>query len=126
MNIRPLAESDLPTLRLLHEEFYADEFKLEEMFRNYVELYAVTTDEGQLVSAGGFRAIAESVLITNKRCSVRKRREALITILEASKIRLKEHGFDQLHAFIQDDVWLEHLEKVGFTPTKGKALLLCL
>jgi hypothetical protein len=33
-------------------------------------------------------------------------------------------NFNQLHAFIQDNKWKSQLEKYGFKPTKGQALVL--
>ena len=124
MKIRSLQESDFGQLRDIHARFYKDEFSFPDFIDNYLCSFAVVNHDGQIISASGIRTILESVAITDKRFSVRDRRKALLEILHASTYISSKNGFNQIHAFIQDESWLKHLEKYGFIPTKGFPLVL--
>ena len=124
MNIRALRPNDLGILRQIHSEFYKDEFEFPDFSLGFSCAFVVTDSEDNIISAGGLRPILESVIITDKRQSVRKRREALYDILSASEFVGKREGHNQIHAFIQEMGWENHLRKTGFVDTKGKALVL--
>jgi len=47
-----------------------------------------------------------------------------MNILSASNYFAKQGNFDQIHVFIQDQGWENHLRKIGFVPTKGNSLVL--
>lgn len=123
MHIRTLEYSDFEQIKAIHEKFYREEFSMDDFCKGF--MYAVVVLEGEeIITAGGVRAIAESVIITNKDVSVKLRREALYKILEVNRYICQQKHFDQLHAFIHDDTWKEQLERVGFQPCKGKAIYL--
>jgi hypothetical protein len=123
MIIRALQESDLNQLKEIHACFYKDEFDLPDFFNKFLCSFVVIDDD-TIISAGGVRTIAESIIITNKNVSVKTRREALYHILQASMFTCGSSGYDQLHAFIQDDNWQKHLVKIGFKSCKGNAIFL--
>ena len=70
------------------------------------------------------KILLEAIAITDKRRSVRERREALYKLLQAELFCCSVYNFDQLHAFIQDPVWAAHLKKNGFRVCKGSALVI--
>lgn len=121
--IRAMKEEDLPILREVHKEFYSKEFEFPDFTKNYLGCYVVSNDENQIISAGGVQTIPEVVLITDKRQSVRARREALLEILQASMFIADKFKYSQIHAFIQEHVYEEQLKKVGFVTTKGTPLV---
>lgn len=123
MKIRALEFTDLEVIKEIHEKHFKDDFEFPDFFSKFHGAFVVT-DNDRIISVGGVRPIAESVVITNKNYSVRDRREALLMILDFSKFLCKEHGFTDLYAFIQDDEWLKHIIKAGFEPTKGVSTIL--
>jgi hypothetical protein len=120
--VRTLYPRDLDELKRIHEKFYKDEFSFPNFYDKFLCVAAVI-DNDEIISAGGIRTIAESVVITNKDASVRKRQEALKQILGFSMYAADHSGYDQFHAFIQDEQWERHLLNAGFKHTKGKALV---
>ncbi len=126
MNIRAMLPEDLPKLYEIHQEFYKEEFPFPDFSRNFLCCFVVIDDNGDIISAGGIKPIVESIVITDKRQSVRNRREALYDILSASSYLSQKQGFFQIHAFIQEEGWENQLRKIGFEDTKGKALVLSL
>lgn len=123
MGIRALTESDIDQVRAIHERHYKTEFDFPDFLTNFLCAFVVEED-GQVISAGGVRNIAEVVLVTNKDLSVRQRRAALFQVLDASAFIAGRSGHDGLHVFIQDDKWEFQLRKIGFHSTKGRALVL--
>ena len=77
MNLRELRISDLDSLKQIHREYFADEFDFPDFFSQFMASFVVVDDDRQIISAGGIRTIAESVIITNKDKNVRSRVEAL-------------------------------------------------
>lgn len=55
---------------------------------------------------------------------MKDRREALYEMLRVSMGTIKLQNYNQLHAFVQDEVWMGHLKRAGFVETKGKSLIL--
>jgi hypothetical protein len=123
--VRQLRETDLPQLRKIHEEYYKNEFDMDELFENSIGLFAVTDEQDNIICVTSIRPIAEAVLMTDKNRTVRERRSALFMVLDVAEFITKKAGFEQLHVFIQDEQWIRHLTKaeVGFKPTAGKALV---
>ena len=119
MNIRAMFERDLPQVKRIHEKFYEKEFSFEDFASKYLSSFIVHDDNGEIITAGGVRTIAEVVLVTDKDRSVRERKDALVIAQNASKYIAGNTGHDIIVAFIQDDDWLKHLMKVGFDKTKG-------
>lgn len=124
MNIRSITPSDYHKLKELHKKFYDKEFNFDELLNNYLSSFVVTSDNGEIITGGGVRVIAESVIITDKEYLIKDRREALQEMLRACMFTANIRGFNQLHAFIQDEKWLKHLKRVGFKDTVGKSIVL--
>ena len=120
---RSLNSNDYERLKEIHEKFYKDEFTLPDFIKNYL-LGFVVEENGSIVTIGGIRTIVEVVLVTDKSQSVRVRRDSLLEALRVAVLTAKSNKFDQIHAFIQDPEWKNHLEKIGFHETKGTALVL--
>lgn len=118
--IRALRIEDIDKLREIHRKYYEKEFDFPDFLNNFICVFTVTNNEG-IVSTGGVRSIFEIVAITDKDKSVRERRSALYQILDASQFVANGEA---LHVFVQDEVWMNHLTKIGFKSTKGKALVL--
>lgn len=124
MSLRILLPSDLGRVREIHEKFYKEQFDFPDFYNKFLGLFVATNDNNQIVAAGGIKSVVESYLITNQDVSIIERREALLKVLEANKYVAGLNGFDQIFAFVQEDKWKEHLEKVGFKDCKGKAIYL--
>jgi len=118
--IRVAQQSDMEVVKQIHAKFFADEFE----FPNFMSMLAafVVEEDGEIVSIGGIRPIAESIIVTNKKFSPRDRRTALLLLLQASLFATDKFNFDQLHAFVQDEKWLKQLVQYGFQPCKGEAV----
>lgn len=124
MTIRGLELDDIEEIRAIHKRYFSSEFDFPDFLNNYLCAFVVLNDNNRIISAGGVRAIAESVIVTDLSLAIKERRAALYQVLDASCFITKNASFDQLHAFIQDKNWLRHLQKIGFSPTKGQALVL--
>lgn len=124
MNIRSLTDDDVTQLREIHRRYFAKEFDFPDFFTNYLSSFVVTDGIGDIIVGGGVRVITEAVIVTNKDFSPKKRREALLEVMRASTFTSSIRGFNQLHAFVQDEKWKSHLEKIGFRKAKGQALVI--
>jgi hypothetical protein len=124
MKIRALDPLDIDRLRAIHEEHYKDEFLFPDFLNNFICAFVVVDDDDKIISGGGVRMIAESIMITDKDYPLRPRMSALCQVLDASEFVTKHAGLAELHAFVQDDRWYALLQKVGFLPTRGKPLVL--
>ena len=123
MIVRLLKKNDWNKVKEIHERYYADEFSINDFFKNVLNAYVVENDNGQIIVAGSVRMIAEAVMLTDKSFSVRQRKEALIEMYRTMLITTGRMNFDSLHAFVQDSNWENQLKKFGFIDTKGKALV---
>ena len=122
MNIRSIKKEDFDQLKYIWEKFYQNEFTFPDFVTNFMCSFVVEEDD-KIISVGGVRTIAESVIMTNKDFSVFKRRRALLHIFQASLYIMKTNQYNQLHAFVQDEIWKKQLIRSGFTSTKGSALI---
>jgi hypothetical protein len=123
MNIRNLDIKDTLVLRDIHEKYY-DDFKFPDFLHGFINAFTIEED-GKIITGGGVRLIPESILITDKFQTRRSRREALLLALHASILSCQKQGFNQLHAFIQNDPnWIEILKKYNFKPINGTGLVL--
>jgi len=120
MNIRNVTPDDMDIIRRIHKLFFEDEFELPET--HYLGAFIIEED-GAMITTGGIRTIPELIAITNKDISPRKRREALVMLLQASSFVCDKLGYDHIHAFVQDENWYNQLIKRGFHTPKGKALI---
>ena len=123
MNIRSLELEDVEEIRRIHEKFFEGEFEFPDFLNNFLCSFVVKKDK-DIVVAGGVRMLAEAILITDKEYPIIERRKALHQALDACAFITKRADFSQLHAFVKGDNWIRHLGKVGFSPTKGHALVL--
>lgn len=121
MEIRALEPRDIKELRGIHEKFYKEEFEFPDFFKKFLCAFVVLDNE-RIVSGGGVRLIPEVVLVTDQEVTARKRITALNEVLLASKFIAGKAGFDQIHAFIQDDNWLNILKKSQFQTCRGQAV----
>lgn len=124
MIIRGFTERDVNPLKRIHESQYQSEFSLDEFIKsNYIGSFSVLDENENLISTGGVRTIAEVVIVTDKNQPVKIRRSALLMMLQASSYFAKNSNHHQLHAFIQDDIWLNQLLRHGFRETSGKSIV---
>lgn len=123
MNIRPMRAEDIDELRKIHEQFYHEEFDIAEFDKKFISLFSVVNDNGDLVTLGGIRQLAEAVIVTNKNLSSRERISGLNEMLSMLSIVARHSGHDAIHAFIQDQNWLEQLKTAGFMPTIGQSVI---
>lgn len=125
MNVRAMTKDDLEAIQKIHELYFKEQFEFPEFFeKDYLCAFVIEGDEGNIISAGGVRTIAESILITNLNYSPRIRKEALLNFLQASLFVAHNSGYDSLHAFVQDEKWKNQLFRYGFKPCKGQPVLI--
>jgi len=124
MTIRGLEVNDLEKIKVIHEKFYQEEFEFPNFYDKFLCAFIITDNSNNIISAGGVRTIAESVIITDKEYPITERREALLQVLDASGFLAARYNYSQLHAFVQDEDWERHLKKHGFQDCKGKAIFL--
>lgn len=124
MNVRAYTQSDVAKLHTIWLKHFKDEFDFPDFLNGYLCAVTIEDDKGNIITAGGVRLIAESVVVTDMSQSVKERRLALAQLLNTQEYICNKFGQSQLHAFIQDDTWYQHLHRVGFRPTAGKSLVL--
>lgn len=123
MHIRVINHNDIEQLREIHLKHYNDEFEFPNLFENFLSSFVVTDKNDKIISGGGVRTIAESIIITDKDYPIESRRKALHEMLAASVFTAASREYKQLHAFIQDEKWLRHLKRNGFKETVGKSIV---
>jgi len=123
LKIRALTLDDIDKIREIHSLYYKDEFEFPDFMNNFLCSFSVLDCCDRIVSAGGVRLIAESVVVTDKRFSTNDRRSALYQVLDASEFIAKKADFSSLHAVTEDEKWKRHLISVGFH-SRGSLLVL--
>ena len=124
MIIRQLETSDLDRIQKLHHKFYEEEYQFTKLFDNLLGSFIIESGN-EIVCAGGVKTIAESILITNKDLELNIKLEGLNHALQINEFIARKSGFDQIHAFIKDDVaWRAWLKKAGFIKCNGSAYYL--
>ena len=123
MIVRELRSDDINRLKEIHEKFYKEEFELPDFTSGFYGVFAIVDDD-KIITIAGVRPIAESIAITNKDISVRKRREALYKALEVSSFICNRVGQNQLHIFVQKEEWKRQLIRKGFDYCRGEAIYL--
>lgn len=121
MRVRRLDFDDITQLRDIHNKHYNDEFEFPDLI-TFMSSIVVTDDNDKVITGGGVKLIPESIIITDKDWPIEERRKALLEMFRASVFCCGVNGYNQLHAFIQDEKWLRHLKRFGFKETKGKSL----
>ena len=120
--IRSIMKRDLVQLKDIHEKFYSNEFPISDL-AGLACAFCVVDEFDRVVTAGGVRTIVEAVIVTDKDVDVEHRRFALLEMMKTATDTTRAMGYDQLHAFVQDEKWQRHLIKYGFKPTIGKSLV---
>lgn len=120
--MRSLQEKDLVQLRKIHEEHFAGEFIFPDFMQNNLSAFVIEEDN-EIILGGMVKLITESILITDMSKPPRFRREALLRALDYSTYTNHKFNHDQLHCFVQDEQFSKQLEKYGFEPVRGKALV---
>lgn len=126
--IRAIKIEDFNQIKTIWEKFFIDQFSFPDFISNFLCAFVIEDSErDEIIIAGGVRTIAESIMMTNKDyLPIKVRREALLDMLTAMTYMAKIAGYDELHAFIQEDNWKRHLIKNGFVKTRGDSLVLSL
>lgn len=123
MIVRNFRPSDLSKIESVHKKFYKEEFPIED-YLSCRHVLSILSDDKELITTIGLRPIMEMIAITDKDQKVRARKIALLEGLLSVREGMNLLGFNQLHAFIQDEHWIKHLRKVGFKSCKGQAMVL--
>jgi len=122
MKIRPMLTTDLEAIHEIHERHFKTEFEFPD-FSKFLGMFVVENDS-HIIVAGGVKAIAESVVITDKDFNANERVRALHKALDISEYMTRAVGFDSLHAYVTDENWYRQLQGKGFVSTKGQSLVL--
>lgn len=125
LTVKPITADDIEQLRKIHEKHYSQEFDFPDFTTGFYGAFVITNGKGEIVTGGGVKPIAETILVTNKDFGIKERNEALLNVLNVSEFLCRKFGHEQLHVFIQNEKYRNLLMKrVGFKPTKGQALVL--
>ena len=123
LKIRSLNSYDHNRIKAIWEKHYSSQFEFPDFITKYLFSFAVTDDMNRIICAAGIRTIAEVVLMTNLDIEIEQRRMAFLEVLESSSFVASSRGYDQIHAFVQDEKWKNHLIQHGFRETKGVSLV---
>lgn len=117
---RALTPNDINEVRRLHELHYSDfDFpKFEELICGFV----IEDEKNEIVMAGGVEAIGEALLVTNKEKSRIKIGKGLVLAQNISNYICWKANIRELHAFVTDDNYAQHLIQHGFEPRNEKVL----
>lgn len=122
MITRTMVAEDLAQLREIHKKFYQHEFNFPDFTKFASALVVVENDK--IITGGGLVAVPEAIVLTDKEANPMNKIKALIEFLQASSFAAKQLGASQIHAFIQDVKWENHLRSMGFDLVRGTALVL--
>ena len=126
MTIRNITPFDLEKLKEIHKSFFEHEFSFEDFLHGSISSFIITDDnDGEIITAGSIRPIAEMTAISNLTKSPRLRRNALHEMLQIAQYVLRDSSiYDQLHVFVQDNKWKEMLKRAGFAECAGRPLFI--
>lgn len=120
LRIRSFEPRDIDEVRRIHDRYYS-EWEFPDFLNKCVCSFIIEDDDEEIVIAGGIRAIAETVLVTNQNQSRIKIGRSLKEAQHFSLYICEKHGLDELHAFVNNDDYSRHLLRHGFTP-RSRAL----
>lgn len=123
MNVRLYNPEDHDRAYEIWMNFFKKEFAFPD-FKHFLGVFTIEDNDGEIVLIGGPKPIIEVICITDQDASVIKRYKALHMLHETSAHLCKHNGYDQLHCFIQNKPYLEHLLRTGFVRTKGQSLVI--
>jgi hypothetical protein len=87
-------------------------------------LYVVTDSDDNILGFGAIQPIFEAILVLDQNQDIFTRVAALDELLTMAKTELGEQGITEVHAFVQDKKFENHLKsRHNFKPTKGVALV---
>lgn len=121
MILRPIKEEDIQKMKDLHERYFS-EFEFPDFTKMMVG-FIIADDDNEIVVAGGVRAVAETVIVTDKTKNLHTIGDALLEALSISRYTCHRNKIELLHAFVKDKAYERHLLKWGFTP-RSKALFM--
>lgn len=124
LRVRGLFDRDIPELGRIHDKFFSGEYSFDELLTNALSSFVITDDKDKIIIGAQVRQIAEVVAVTDKDVEIGIRRQALLRLMNIAAYTCSANKYKQLHAFVQDEKWLRHLEKAGFKKSKGQALVL--
>lgn len=122
MHFRRMTLEDIEEVRKLHEKYYS-QWEFPNFFSNFLCNYIILDEDDKIIMAGGVEPIAEQVLITNLEQSRIKIGRALVESKRIGMLACGKHGIHELHAFVDNDDYAQHLIQHGFTP-RSRALSL--
>lgn len=117
--IRTITTEDLPRLREIHAKYFQHEFTFDDFCQSWIFSFVITDDYDKIITAGAIRPLAEMVAITDYSTSARLRVAALYDMLQITQFVLQNTNFKQVHAFVQDEKWLNQLKRSGFRACAG-------
>lgn len=120
--VRNTQDTDLNLIYRVWAKHFRGQFEFPDFVRDFLCTFTVM-DEDKVIAVAGVKPILESIIIVDKDFSPRARRKALLQILSTSEYVGKQHGYNQLHAFIQEEQYLKQLQRYGFELTKGQAVV---
>lgn len=120
-SVRCITDKDIEELKGIWYEHYRNEFDFPD-FRKFHCGYIIDSN-GTIVTAGGVKLIAESILVTDKNANKFTRFKALNLALDMNKYFCRESGIEQIHAFVQNPAFRDQLIRHGFSFTRGEALV---
>lgn len=112
MRIRILKPDDVDKVRIIHERDYPD-FDLPN-FRSLMSAFIIEDDDDDMIMAGGVEAIGEALLVTDKTKSRIQIGKALVEAQRFAAFTCGLHNIRELHAFVTDAEYAEHLIQHGF------------
>lgn len=122
LTIREFQIEDVNKIHELYTKFY----RSYEYYNFHTDFqFACTVLDGdEVVAAGGIKPITELAAVCNKDMSPRKRREALLHILQTSIYACNRSGINKLHVFSQDPMFVRQLTSADFKLTGDSVLTL--
>ena len=121
--VRNLQESDVEYIKEVWSKHFKDQFEFPDFYTGFINSFTVF-GEDKIVAVAGVKPILESIIVLDKDLSPRIRGKALYEILNVSRFIGRKHGFDHLHAFIQEEPYLKTMLNRGFRKTKGQSVVI--
>lgn len=120
IKIRAFKPDDVEKVKKIHERDYPDlEFP---NMRSLMSAFIIEDENNEMVMAGGVEALAEALLITDKTQSRIKIGKALVEAQRYALFTCSMFNIRELHAFVTDNEYAEHLIQHGFTKREETVL----
>jgi hypothetical protein len=116
VKVRAMRPEDLPELKRIHEKFYKEQI-FPNFSRNCIAAVVIEDDDGQIITAGGFKTVIKADVLTNKDAQLGLRGKALLELSRYANLACMMAGQDTLYAFVayngRDETWAKALESKG-------------